>query len=98
MFVWKMYEADLFVWHNKLLNLHKPDVAMVYARVCSKLCITHKHNIKINQKFRINGVSCVSTEMCHKNSMLGLRNGPLPGITLEEDNPMINTNINIIIH
>ena len=48
-------------------------------------CDTVKHaelnkcNLRIDQKVGNKLISSISTELCHKNSMLGSQNGPLTG-------------------
>ncbi len=44
-----------------------------YATVwCSKMCITHKHNLRIDLKCGNELIPSISTELCHKNSTLDL--------------------------
>ena len=43
----------------------------------SKTCITHKRNLRVDGKFGNKIILSTSTELCHKNIMLGLQNGPL---------------------
>ena len=46
----------------------------------SKMCVAHKHNLRINWKFGnkiFYGLTFRPTDLCHKNNMLGLQNGPL---------------------
>ena len=49
-----------------------------------KTCITHKQNLRIDWKFGNKLILSVSTELCHKNVMLGSQNGPLSGINRHE--------------
>ncbi len=86
MFVQKIFLANLIiVWQNITefvyfscrhgnSNVHIVAYATVW---CSKTCIAHKRNLRINWKFGNKLISSISTEQCHKNSTLGLQNEPL---------------------
>ena len=50
-----------------------------YAKVWySKTCLIHKRNLKIDWNFGTNLILYISTELRHKNSMLGSQDGLLP--------------------
>ena len=49
---------------------------MAYATLrYSKTCITHKPNLRMDRKFGNKLILPISTDLCHKNNMLGLQNG-----------------------
>ena len=47
---------------------------------CSKTCKAHKRNLRIDLKFGNRLILSISTELRHKNIMLGSQNGPLSGL------------------
>ena len=81
-FVYKIFLTNSFVWQNNheiicyvnIINTCR--VAYVSVQY-SKTCITHKHNLRIDLKFGNKFILTMSTDLCHKISMLGSQNGPL---------------------
>ena len=83
-FVLKIFLTNLLVWWNYhricafFMLPWKFQHTVAYVTVWySKMCITHNRNLRIDWKFWNKLIQSISTELCHKNSMLGSQNGPL---------------------
>ncbi len=86
MFVCKIFLANSFAWQSNrsivyLLCLHNN---YQHSGLCNSMitCITHKCNLGIDWKFGNMLILSISTELCHKNNMLGSQNGPLKTLWL----------------
>ncbi len=87
-FMCKIFLANLFLWRNNRPNCLftyvdieiTTTVAYVGAYAAlryNKTCITHKWNLRIDWKFENKLILSISTELRHKNIMLGLQNRSL---------------------
>ena len=84
MFVCKIFLANSF---SAELSIYYVDIEITtiiaYATLqYTKTCMTHKRNLRIDCKFRNKLILSISTELCHKNVMLGLQHGPLGHIRI----------------
>ena len=83
MYVYKIFlKIHLFGKIIAKLSIYYVDIILPsivqYATLWfSKTCITHKRNLRIDWTFGNKLIFSISTDLCHKISMLGSQNGPL---------------------